>query len=78
MKKILFSLLFLLLIWHCNAQVTTPAIKANFGVEADLAANFYTSGNTAAVDDWFNISTVGSGKGVIDTTGAAAIIANYQ
>ncbi|RYY70933.1 MAG: T9SS type A sorting domain-containing protein [Chitinophagaceae bacterium] len=63
--------------YGAHAQITTPAIKANFGVEADPSANFYNSSPTAAVDDWFNNSLIGSGMGMIDSSGAAAILAGY-
>ena len=51
-------------------------MKANFGVDADLRANYYNSLVTASGDDWYN-NSAGSGQGVIDTAGAAAIVARY-
>jgi hypothetical protein len=56
-------------------QIITPIIKAKFGVDADLRANYF-DGNTGN-DDWFNNGTAGTGDFVIDTTGAAATIAGY-
>jgi hypothetical protein len=61
-----------------EAQVTTSAIKANFGVDGELRANFYNGFAQSGTDDWFVFpGTVGAGKGIIDTTGAAAIVARY-
>ncbi len=68
-----------------KAQITTPVTNANFGVEGDLKANFFGGFNTASGDDWFHNPSVKSdmslippnGQFVIDTTGAAALIASY-
>jgi hypothetical protein len=59
------------------AQITTPVIKANFGVDADLNANFFNGVGSFGNDDWFRRSKFGSGEFMIDTTGAADILANY-
>ena len=73
---------FLLLLITCccllpvAAQITTPVMRANFGVDGDLRANSY-NGQLQPGDDWFNNSTSGTGQAVIDTTGAAAIRAGY-
>lgn len=77
MRKILLLVALVQLTFYSIAQITIPVIKANFGVEADLSANFYNNAPTAAVDDWFNNYAIGTGKGIIDTTGAAAILAGY-
>lgn len=77
MKK---NLLFVFGIFFINvtiAQITTPVIKANFGVDADLRANYYNGAVNSAVDDWYNNGTLGSGQFMIDTTGAAAIVSGY-
>lgn len=70
-----------LLIFSCNllqAQITFPIIKANFGVEADLRSNFFNGLVQSGNDDWFLLpGTPGAGQFVIDTTGAAVILANY-
>ena len=59
-------------------QITTPIIKARFGVDADLRANYFKDLVQTGNDDWFNLVAADtSGKAVIDTTGAAAIIAGY-
>jgi len=60
-----------------SAQITTPIIKAAFGVDADLRANFFNGFVQSGNDDWFNNGTAGTGSFVIDTTGAAAIVAGY-
>ncbi|TMI94835.1 MAG: T9SS type A sorting domain-containing protein [Bacteroidetes bacterium] len=61
-----------------QAQITTPVVKANFGVDADLRANYFNGLITGSSDDWFNNGTAGTGRYVIDTTGAASIIAGYN
>jgi hypothetical protein len=60
-----------------SAQITTPIIKAAFGVDADLRANFFNGFVQSGNDDWFNNGTAGTGNFVIDTTGAAAVVAGY-
>ncbi|MEO6682714.1 MAG: T9SS type A sorting domain-containing protein [Ginsengibacter sp.] len=75
------SLLILFLLGFINfgyAQITTSIIKANFGVEGDLEANYYNNNVLSGNDDWFNKSSAAySGRGVIDTTGSAEIRARY-
>jgi hypothetical protein len=63
-------------------QITTPIIKARFGVDGDLRANWYKEVIQTSNDDWFNLATGvlatdTTGKAVIDTTGAKAILAGY-
>ena len=60
-----------------SAQITTPVIKAGFGVDADLRANYFNAFAQSGNDDWFKFPNVGTGQYVIDTTGAAAIKAGY-
>jgi len=60
-----------------SAQITTPIIKAAFGVDADLRANYFNGFVQSGNDDWFNNGTAGTGFFVIDTTGAAAVVAGY-
>ena len=77
MKKI-FYLIILLLIFNCiKAQTITSVIKANFGVDADLRANYFNNFVQSGNDDWFNNGTPGAGAFVSDTTGAAAMVARY-
>ena len=75
MKKILFSLLSACSFYFASSQITIPVIKANFGVDADLRANYFNGAINSAADDWFNNGTPGTGQFMIDTTGAAAIVA---
>jgi hypothetical protein len=78
MKSIIHILFFLGFINGVKAQITTSIIKANFGVDADLEANYFNKNIQNGNDDWFNNSPPAyTGRGVIDTTGAAAIIARY-
>jgi hypothetical protein len=76
-RTLLIAILPLLLLSNQGiSQIITPVIKANFGVEADLKANFYGGMPLPANDDWFPGSN-GTGIYVIDTTGAAAIMQGY-
>jgi type IX secretion system substrate protein len=78
MRNILL-LLILLASFSVKAQITTPVVRANFGVDGDLRANYLTGiGVTGSADDWFADGTPGTGRNVIDTTGAAAIIKGYN
>ena len=77
--NLLFVILLLIVPFVTNAQITTPVVRANFGVDGDLRANYLTgTGITGSADDWFNNGTAGTGRYVIDTTGAAAIVAGYN
>jgi hypothetical protein len=78
MKKILPALLFTVVAVVGKAQITTPVIKANFGVDGDLRANFFNGFISVGNDDWFNNGTVGMGAFVIDTSGASAILKRYM
>src|SRR6185503_10623941 len=72
--------IFLLLIFtsSLNSQITSPVIKANFGVDADLRANYFNGALQAGNDDWYYFpGTPGAGQFIIDTTGAAAIVSRY-
>lgn len=77
MKRFLLIILTLLLITKPFAQIITPQVKAKFGIDADLNANYFNGSNLAGNDDWYK-SVPGTGISVIDTTGAAAILANYN
>ncbi len=79
MKTILWLLLFLFCspLYH-NGQITVPVIKANFGVDADLRSNYFNGLVQSGNDDWFKLpATIGTGQFIIDTAGAAAILAGY-
>jgi hypothetical protein len=74
------SLLFFSLL-HINglyAQIVVPIIKANFGVDADLRANYFNNAALSGNDDWFLLpGSTGTGEFIIDTTGAAALLSDY-
>ncbi|MBI2731389.1 MAG: T9SS type A sorting domain-containing protein [Sphingobacteriales bacterium] len=76
MKRIIL-ILYVLIPAIINAQITTPTVKANFGVDADLRANYFNGAIQAGNDDWFNNGTGGTGAFMIDTTGAAVRVARY-
>src|SRR5687768_12717432 len=79
MKTTIRILLFLLLCpLFFYGQITSPLIKARFGVDGELRANYFDGEEAAGNDDWFNNGTPGTGVFVIDTTGAASIIAGYN
>src|SRR5688500_3723364 len=67
----------LLLSCTAYAQVTTPVIRAGFGVDGDLRANHVAGVSISGNDDWFRSGSSGAGRQVIDTNGAAAIYARY-
>lgn len=75
------SIRFIIILFLSNttiySQITTPVIKANFGVDADLRANYFNGLVAAGNDDWFNNGTAGTGQFIIDTSGAASIVAGY-
>ena len=77
MKSILLFLAALMMPTFIFSQITSPVIKANFGVEADLRANFFNGFASAGNDDWFHGGSAGPGVNVIDTTGAAFIVNRY-
>ena len=73
-----FLLLFVLITsLSLKSQITTPVVKAGFGVDADLRANFYNGFMQSGNDDWFTNGSPGTGQFVIDTTGAASMMARY-
>jgi hypothetical protein len=78
MKKY-FYIIFLFHYSNTFGQITTPIIKANFGVDGDLRANYFNNATLTpnGDDDWFNYDNSTTGVQIIDTTGAAAINAQY-
>src|SRR6187431_169231 len=77
MKSILLSAMALMCSLILEAQITSPLIKANFGVDGELRANIF-NGFIQSSDDWFITGgTAGAGTFIIDTTGSAAIMARY-
>lgn len=79
MKKHLLIIIVLLAIGVKGiTQITTPIIKANFGVDADLRCNFFNGLVQSGNDDWFKLpASTGTGQFIIDTAGAAALVAGY-
>src|SRR5574337_969834 len=79
MKTLILSLLVILTL-TTSAQITTPIIKAGFGVDADLKGRIL-NGALQTSDDWYmypgTAGTASNGTQVIDTTGAAAILSAY-
>lgn len=78
MKQLLLSLFLFVVL--TNQTLTAQQIKARFGVEGDLRSNFYNGFLQVGNDDWFsqnNITGIGVGEFIIDTTGAAGILARY-
>lgn len=77
MKTLLPLILICLTCLVSSAQITVPAVRANFGVDGELITNIYKTATTLGSDDWYSKSIKIPGKGVIDTTGAAQIVTNY-
>lgn len=76
--KTFLPLLFLIISISSSAQIITATTKAGFRVDGGLRANYVNGFNQSGPDDWFWYpGSSGSGKQVIDTTGAAAIVAQY-
>lgn len=78
MKKLYIFLFSIALLQTAIGQITTPVIKANFGVDADLFSRFFNNAASPASDDWwYGAGLAGTGEYIIDTTGAAAIVSGY-
>ncbi len=79
MKKALPLLLLVLFnSFYSIGQITGPAIRANFGVDADMRSNFFNGFVQSGNDDWFNLpGSLGTGQFIIDTAGSAAMVARY-
>lgn len=77
MKTILPLLVCMLQCTVSAAQITSPQVKANFGVDSDLRNNFFVNTATTAVDDWFVNGGAGTGRFVVDTNGATAVYNGY-
>lgn len=77
MKTVLPLLAFVVLSTLVTAQITSPQVKANFGIDADLRGNFINTTSTVTTDDWFLNGGSGTGKFVIDTNGAADLYNTY-
>lgn len=77
MKNLLLVVLLGSSMCTLQAQLSAPVRRANFGIEADLRANYLNSFPDPGADDWFDNATAGSGTFIIDTTGAAFITQLY-
>jgi Secretion system C-terminal sorting domain len=77
MKRRLLCGMFAIIVFTGSAQITSPVIRANFGVDADLRANFFNGFLSAGNDDWFSNLTGAPGAFMIDTTGASFILNRY-
>lgn len=76
--NLLVPALLLFISSRVQGQITTPVIRANFGVDGELRANYFMGFVQSGNDDWYQMPGFGgTGKFVIDTTGAAAIVARY-
>jgi hypothetical protein len=60
-----------------RSQITTPVVKAGFGVDGDLRANFFNGATSNGNDDWFR-NVAGTGVSIIDTAGATRILSRYN
>lgn len=61
-----------------HGQITTPIVRGKFGVDADVQSNWFNNGALAGNDDWYyRNGSSSSSVFVIDTTGAAGILAQY-
>ena len=78
--KTLLLLTFFTISLTSFSQITTPIVKAGFGVDADLKGRI-VNGALQTSDDWYmypgTAGTASNGTQVIDTTGASAIINGY-
>jgi hypothetical protein len=81
MKKIVLILLMALYAYGGITQVITPVIEGKFGVDADAQSNIFIDATSPCTDcdDWWydQLQNGGTSLFVIDTTGAAAIVAQY-
>lgn len=77
MKIFLHLAVLLLFSTILTAQVTSPTLRANFGIDGELRANFFNNFIQTGNDDWFNNGTPGWGEFVLDTNGAAAMMSRY-
>jgi len=76
---LVFTPLFFFFTVKAYSQITSPVIRANFGVDGDLRSNYFNGFVSSGNDDWFLYpGSSGTGQFIIDTTGAAAIVAGYN
>src|SRR5687768_15712990 len=72
MKTLHIFILLILLGPAAGAQVTTPNVRALFGIDGDVKANHIAGSNFDWNDDWFADGTCCGGTYVIDTTGVSS------
>jgi hypothetical protein len=77
MKKTLLLFFLFFAAVASQAQIIVPAVKAGFGVDADLRAKLFNNATLVANDDWFPGNTTGNGTFIIDTNGAASLLKRY-
>lgn len=77
MKKLIPLFFFTGNFYFAVGQVTSPIVKANFGIEADLSSNYFNAVAQPGTDDWFENGYPEAGDFIIDTSGAADILAGY-
>ena len=78
MRITLLFLPILFLTFFSYGQITTPVVRANFGVDAELVSDHNVSTTTSGTDDWYhNASLRGTVQFVIDTNGAVALLERY-
>ncbi len=77
MKRFLLLITILGNIQVAIAQITISITKANFGIDADLSSNYFNNTSLPSGDDWYSNGYSGTGDFIIDTSGAAAILAGY-
>ena len=66
MKQLVRLLILLLCFQYAKAQITTPVVRAGFGVDADLRARFFNGIIQSGNDDWYlQVGTPGIGDFVI-------------
>jgi hypothetical protein len=77
MKNFFPIFLFLCYAHYSSAQITSPLLKAHFGVDAEQRANYISTTQVLGNDDWFLSIDPGSGQNMIDTSGASAVYQRY-
>jgi hypothetical protein len=74
LPRIIFCLLMLCRLTTGYSQILSPGLVAKFGIDGDLRSDERQNGTFTAAGshDWFK-RTTGTGIGIIDTAGAAAL-----
>ena len=53
------------------AQITTPIIKAAFGVDADLKSNYFNGFVQSGNDDWYSPTSISGSSWILGTPNKA-------